>query len=229
MSFQSPCRRAPCSMADHEGFTLVELLLALCLGVGLCGAILQILLQESQLGARINQSLRERNQQQRTLALIRQDIQVSQRISSDPQNEQHACPLTGRLPVLHLSTDKGTITYSVGAAPSSIWRGQVLMRCGPAFDLEGQLSAGSTAQNRVVIDALAAKPESWTGCADLLGGTGSAGRALDLASSSRRPFSACLSTAGTLIGLRLVQDLPLAQKAGQAKMSSIELIASNVS
>ena len=50
------------------------------------------------------------------------------------------------------------ITYSIGTAPSAIWRGTVLMRCGPAYGLGGELSAGA-AQNRVVLDGLAPAPE----------------------------------------------------------------------
>jgi hypothetical protein len=45
------------------------------------------------------------------------------------------------------------VTYSVGAAPSPIWRGQVLMRCGPAFGLHGEVSEGASL-NRVVLDGL---------------------------------------------------------------------------
>ena len=44
--------------------------------------------------------------------------------------------------------------YSLGAAPSAIWRGAVLMRCGPAFDLHGGIRGGSRYQNRVVLDGV---------------------------------------------------------------------------
>ena len=53
-------------------------------------------------------------------------------------------PVHGSAPVL----------YSLGSAPSGIWRGQVLMRCGPAFDLQGRSRASSVYQNRVVLDAI---------------------------------------------------------------------------
>jgi hypothetical protein len=47
------------------------------------------------------------------------------------------------------------ITYTVGAAPSGIWRGQVLMRCGPAYLLQGGLSDDPAHnQNQVVLDGL---------------------------------------------------------------------------
>ena len=150
--------------AKTAGFSLVELLLTLSLGIGLSGAILQLLISESDVGLRVVRLMRERSVQQRTLALIRDDVQRSSRISTNPQLEQHACNLGGRVAVLHLSTAAGAITYSVGTAPSSIWRGQVLMRCGPAFDLAGQPAVGSSSQNRVVIDGLTAKADPQQEC-----------------------------------------------------------------
>jgi hypothetical protein len=56
--------------------------------------------------------------------------------------------------VLHLATAAGPITYSLGNPAEPIWRGRVLMRCGPAYGLHGELGSGA-AQNRVVLDALA--------------------------------------------------------------------------
>jgi hypothetical protein len=56
--------------------------------------------------------------------------------------------------VLHLATAAGPITYSLGKPAEPIWRGWVLMRCGPAYGLHGELGSGA-AQNRVVLDALA--------------------------------------------------------------------------
>ena len=61
--------------------------------------------------------------------------------------------MAGREPVLQLTTTAGVITYSRGASPSSIWRGEVVMRCGPAYGMDGRLSSGA-AQNRVVLDQL---------------------------------------------------------------------------
>jgi len=55
--------------------------------------------------------------------------------------------------VLQLTTHEGRISYSVGAAPSPIWRGSVLLRCGPAFGLTGEPSGGAF-QNRVLLDGL---------------------------------------------------------------------------
>ncbi|MFM7677087.1 MAG: hypothetical protein ACKO5F_16240 [Synechococcus sp.] len=168
--------------------------------------ILQLLISESQLGLRVNRLLRERSVQQRTLAMILDDVQRSSRISPTPQLEQHACSLAGRLPVLHLTTTTGPITYSVGAAPSAIWRGQVLMRCGPAFDLAGQPTLGSAAQNRVVIDGLATHPEPWQGCG---AGLETSSPPQDLAHSSGKALSGCLegSANTAVLGVRVVQEL----------------------
>ena len=69
------------------------------------------------------------------------------------------CPLAGRQLWLQiLSTDGALTTYSVGKPPSGIWQGPVLMRCGPAYGLDGQIAAGSQHQNRVVLDQLKASP-----------------------------------------------------------------------
>ena len=179
-------------------------MLALSLGLVLSGVMLQGLIQEGQNGQRLARLLRERAVQRRTLALVKADLAQATAISPTPQLEQHGCSLAGRLPVLHLSTAAGAITYAVGPAPSAIWRGRVLMRCGPSYGLDGQLSLGAAPQNRVVIDGLAEAPPRWSGCAALLGGTQLS--AVDLADSAAQPFSACLDVGGGLVALRLVQE-----------------------
>ena len=89
---------------------------------------------------------------------------------ADPQpSAAWPCGLAGRRPVLAVALSpedpdarQHAIVYSVGSAPSPIWRGQVLMRCGPAYGLDKGLTAGGTALNRVVIDGLTATdPEAF--------------------------------------------------------------------
>lgn len=203
-----------------QGFSLIELLIALSLGISLSAMILQLLISESSLGQRVNRLLRERSAQQRTLALIRDDVQRSSRISATPQLEQHACNLAGRLPVLHLTTPAGMITYSVGAAPSAIWRGQVLMRCGPSYNLSGIPTVSTTPQNRVIIDALAEKATKWTGCRISLG---ESDKAVDLAGSSSHPFSACShhQTLPSTIRVRLQQEFK-APPEGSTQLLNLE-------
>ena len=188
------------------GFSLLELLLALSLGLLLSGVMLQGLIDEGQNGQRLARLLRGRAVQRRTLALVKADLAQATAISPTPQLEQHGCSLAGRLPVLHLSTAAGAITYAVGPAPSAIWRGRVLMRCGPAYGLDGRLSAGSAAQNRVVIDGLAEMPTRWLRCGDML--TGHGDTLAPLAGSDSQPFSACLDAQSRLVALRLVQQFP---------------------
>lgn len=104
---------------------------------------------------RLVRLVRERGVQRRTLALLRSEILRAERLElGESLALQPACSLAGRRPVLHLQTGPGTITYSLGTPPSAIWRGQVLMRCGPAYGLDGEPSAGSS-QNRVLLDGLA--------------------------------------------------------------------------
>jgi hypothetical protein len=136
--------------------------------------------------------------------LIKGDLAQARAVSTTPEQEQHACSLAGRTPVLHLSTAAGPITYSVGAAPSAIWRGQVLMRCGPAYGLDGMSTIGSQALNRVVIDGLTAESPMRKGCEALLGDS-----TLDLnnlSTSSAQGFAVCQQVSTGLVGLYLDQS-----------------------
>jgi len=181
------------------GFSLVELMLSLSLGFALSGVMLQGLMAEGQYSVRFSRLLRERASQRRTLELVKGDLGRALVVSATPEQELHACGLSGRIPVLHVLTAVGPITYSVGTPPSSIWRGRVLMRCGPSFDLDGELSLGSSALNRVVIDGLADQPTAWQACS-LQAGT-------DLAGSSKQGFSVCLQPEMGLVRLWLTQQL----------------------
>lgn len=138
--------------SSGNGFSLVELLLALGLTLILCGGIAQMqvgLQRSADLAMRV---MRERRFQDRTLDLIRSDVLRSQAVSLGG-GATGTCGLGGRRSVLELQTEAGTIVYSQGSPPSSIWRGEVLMRCGPAFSLTGDVSLGQF-QNRVLIDGL---------------------------------------------------------------------------
>lgn len=193
--------------AAAAGFSLVELMLSLSLGLVLSGAMLQGLMAEGHTSLRMSRLLRERAYQRRTLELIQTDLRRATAVSDDPIGalpKPAECSLAGRLPVLHLATSNGVVMYAVGAAPSGIWRGQVLMRCGPAFGLDGEMEPGSSVQNRVVLDGLASKPQAWTGCQALVGSS----RELphDLAGSSSRAFSACLDPGTGLVAARLQQQ-----------------------
>lgn len=142
------------AFSSQRGFSLIELVLACALGAAFSGLMIQALLADAQSGQSLAQRLRQRTLQRRTLALIKSDLQQSDLVEQDPRPELSSCNLSGRVPVLQLQTKAGVITYSIGAPPSSIWRRQVLLRCGPAFGLDGSLSLGGAAQNRVVLDNL---------------------------------------------------------------------------
>ena len=193
------------------GFSLVELMLSLSLGLALSGVMLQGLMAEGQNGARFSRLLRERAAQRRTLELVKQDLVQATAVSQTPELEQHGCSLAGRIAVLHLRTGAGPITYSVGAAPSAIWRGRVLMRCGPAFGLDGLISGGSPMLNRVVIDGLPMKSTNRQRCEPLL--PGAPDDLTDLARASVSGFSACLQVGTGLLSLQLEQAF--AQDAGR--------------
>jgi hypothetical protein len=138
------------------GLSLLELLLAACLGLLFWGVMLSWLLAEGDHGGRLARLARERLWQRRSLDLIRFDLRRAERVEVDSDGVGAACPMSGRRVVLHLHTDTGPVTYAVGPPPSPIWRGQVLLRCGPAFDLQGAPSQAD-AINRVLLDGLSSR------------------------------------------------------------------------
>lgn len=140
-------------MKRAQGFTLPELLVALALGLVVASVVIQGLIASGRSGERLALQMRERTFQRRTLGLLKAELGAAQSWQAGVGTGA-ACNLAGRTPVVQMDVEGRRITYSVGTAPSPIWRGQVLMRCGPAYGLAGELSAGA-AQNRVMLDGLA--------------------------------------------------------------------------
>ena len=138
----------------RAGFTLVELLLAIALGALLSGVAVKLLLGDARASGGLARRFQLRGWQRRTLALVKHDLDRASSWQVRPDSSRiWPCALAGRQPQLAIHPRDGSaaVLYSIGAAPSSIWRGQVLMRCGPAFTLDGRPSAGAY-QNRVVLD-----------------------------------------------------------------------------
>ena len=155
------------SCARHRsaaGFSLVELLLAASLGTVLCGVFVQLLLGDLRFTGAMAQRLQARRIQQRTIALMRAERELGHALVTDPPlSSTWPCNLAGRRPVLALALSahdpearQQAIVYTVGKPPSAIWRGEVLMRCGPAYGLDGQINLNSRFQNRVLLDGLPA-------------------------------------------------------------------------
>ena len=140
-----------------QGFTLVELMLAALLGTFLCGVMFQLLFAETRQGGALAETLQLKQWQRRTLELLKGDLgrASSWQIAPDPSGSW-PCALAARQPKLAITPRDGSapLLYSLGPAPSAIWRGDVLMRCGPAFDLQGEIRSGSRYQNRVVLDGV---------------------------------------------------------------------------
>lgn len=139
----------------RNGFLLPELLVAMAVAVVLVGQIARATLQDTGLARRLGRQLRERMVAQRALELIRTELQQALEVHQTLPASGHAgCGLSGRDVKLHLLTAAGPITYSVESSPDAIWRGKALMRCGPTYDLAGQLQQ-DTNESRVLVDALA--------------------------------------------------------------------------
>ena len=153
--------RLPLNQA--KGFTLLELMLALSLGSLLFALMLRLIGADLRLGQVMAQRLRETSRQQRSLELIREELSLAHGWMLDPPpSTRWPCPMAGRRPVLAIATQaddpeargEQVIVYAVGPAPDRIWRGQVLMRCGPGYSLEGVPTLQGAFQNRVLLDAL---------------------------------------------------------------------------
>ena len=84
-----------------------------------------------------------------------QEIQVRWQIDPDPSG-RWPCAMADWQLGLAITPRDGSdpVVYSLGPAPSAIWRGDVLMRCGPAFELHGGIRPGGRYQNRVVLDGV---------------------------------------------------------------------------
>tara|TARA_B100000405_G_scaffold140669_1_gene98542 strand:- start:294 stop:839 length:546 start_codon:yes stop_codon:yes gene_type:complete len=140
-----------------QGFTLVELMLAALVGCLLCGVAFQLLFAETRQGGALAESLQLKQWQRRTLQLVKGDLERASSWQIDPDvSADWPCALADRQPKLAIKPRDGSdpVVYSLGSAPSAIWRGDVLMRCGPAFDLQGGIRSGSRYQNRVVLDGV---------------------------------------------------------------------------
>lgn len=146
----------------RDGFSLLELLLALALGLTLVAVIGQALLGELGQSGRLSRILRERSVSQRALELMRMELQQAPAVRVLPGSiQREGCGLAGRTVLLHLDfTPDGVlpdrdVTYSMERNPDPIWRGRALMRCGPVYGLDGQMEE-SVAVSRVWLDALPA-------------------------------------------------------------------------
>ena len=188
------------------GFSLLDALLSACIGSVLAMALLQSLLADARITQRFSRQIHERQNQTRLFDLLRSDLRLASGISPHPELEAPVCSLAGRQPVLHLSTSSGPITYSVGPPPSAIWRGQVLVRCGPAYGLDGTVSMDAIAVSRVVLDGLRSPLVQSQGCPALLN-PGEV--AQELNRSGRTGLVVCLLDGGTLLAVALEQSLPL--------------------
>ncbi|MEY3735924.1 MAG: hypothetical protein RLZZ624_983 [Cyanobacteriota bacterium] len=215
-------RRWRTAANEAAGFSLLDALLAACLGSVLAMGVLQGLLADLRISQRLSRQIHERQNQIRLFDLLRSDLSLATAVSAQPQLERAACSLAGRQPVLHLSTAGAPITYSVGAPPSGLWRGQVLMRCGPAYGLEGSVASEATAVSRVVLDGLRAPRASSAGCPKLL----IAGEvAEEVNQSGRTGLVVCLLAGERLLAVRVEQAFPQAGESAAATLHQEQLLA----
>ena len=156
-------KRGQSNTGGSDGFTLLELMLSLSLGALLFALMLRVIGADLQLGRALALRLSESSRQRRSLELIREELGSAHGWMVDPPvSNRWPCRMNGRRPVLAIATQQAdaqargdrAIVYSVGSALDAIWRGEVLMRCGPAYSLDGMPNLRGAFQNRVLLDAL---------------------------------------------------------------------------
>jgi prepilin-type N-terminal cleavage/methylation domain-containing protein len=152
-ALQKRWQRHSAPPVGERGFTLVELLIALSLGLLVSGVILDALVGELGSSIKLSRWGRERAASLRVLELMRGELAQAQQASSNLiGSTPQGCGLSGRQLVLLMQTRQGVIAYSLDKSPDSIWRKTVLMRCGPSYDLNGSLANGQLSS--VVLDNL---------------------------------------------------------------------------
>ena len=156
-------KHAQSNASSSDGFTLLKMMLALSLGALMFALMLRLIGADLQLGRALALRLIETSRQRRSLQLIREELGLAHGWMVDPPiSNRWPCRMNGRRPVLAIATQQAdaqaradrAIVYSVGSAPDAIWRGEVLMRCGPAYSLDGMPNLRGAFQNRVLLDAL---------------------------------------------------------------------------
>jgi prepilin-type N-terminal cleavage/methylation domain-containing protein len=149
--------RRPDPFLTKRGFTLVELLAGISLGVMISTVIIEALVAETKSSIRLAREWRESAATLRVLEMIRGELAQAQRASSSViGNAPPGCGLSGRQVVLFMQTSQGIISYSLETNPENIWRNTALYRCGPDYNLNGSLSNTSDLRSSVVLDGLSA-------------------------------------------------------------------------
>jgi Tfp pilus assembly protein PilW len=149
-----------------HGFSLVELLIGVLIGVListiLVGAAVKALLALIQDDAFTQQELNRKDDTSRVLSLLQDEIRSARRVDSGGSlSALSGCTTTPQL-ILRGATAKESISYGLKVQPSSSsWRGpNVLVRCGPPYNADGSLNAGTdqtpNRSEQEVLDALQA-------------------------------------------------------------------------
>ena len=82
---------------SDQGFTFVELMLAVLVGCLLCGVAFQLLLAETRQGGLLAESLQLKHWQRRTLQLVKGDLERASRWQIDPDvSADWPCALADR-------------------------------------------------------------------------------------------------------------------------------------
>jgi len=181
------------------GYTLVELLVGVLVSGIVITAAVQVLLSIIRSDVASQRELNRRDDVSRALALLQEETRNAVRVrtgtSAAPLQplDSSLCPTAvSTLLILDGITSNRSISYGLQSISDVNWRGpRVLVRCGPLYNDQGQLIAGTPEapqrSEQVVLDSLCTSSSS--GCANSDGFTvtsqgGEANRSIDLTLNS---------------------------------------------
>ncbi len=162
--YQSAVRRRASTrswrrLRQSQGISLTELLIGVVISAIVLGAAVQALVSLIQGDSSAQVELNRKDDLGRVLAEMQDEIRNAQRVESGASlTALTGCSTTPRL-ILRGSSNNDDISYGLLSQANNTWRGPaVLVRCGPNYNSDGSLNAGTISSpqrsEQVVVDSL---------------------------------------------------------------------------
>lgn len=184
--------RWPRGTRQCQGVSLTELLIGMVISIVVLGAAVRVLVSLIRSDTASQVELNRKDELSRVLGLMQDEIRNALRVESGASLTALAgCPTAPQL-ILRASTANEDISYGLKAqARNATWRGPaVLVRCGPNYNVDGSLNAGTVAtpirSEQEVLDGLCTttapgcNAQSGFPAPTVLGGTGAISRSVEL-------------------------------------------------
>lgn len=179
---RSRASRQPRRHRQDQGLSLAELLIGMVISIVVLGAAVRVLVSLTRGDGAGQVELNRKDSVGRVLGLLQDEIRNAQRVDSGGSlTGLSGCSTTPQL-ILRGTSSNEDIAYGLLSRSDNNWRGPaVLVRCGPNYNADGSLNAGTTAapvrSEQIVLDGL----QQTTGfAAQASGGSGTVSRHVEL-------------------------------------------------